>query len=579
MKTFKICKKTNEVINTTPLVIEKLVTSGDDLCLVVEKDQAIGLNVGSKLHFEKQGEGNNGLMYKVCEEDTVVKAIVEEGDKKYIYVDYVYIKPLKIASFNYLESSEYKYKFYFTEDHNMLPCDLAGGYKIYVRRGGEVIEYSGLALCFPYELEKGSTRIPEGDGCTSQVGRYFNYSTMERNSILAKTSETISGDGFTPLEGDEVIFSTNPYFHIKENGEVTLYGSCPGAMKESVTISKYTDFMGLNIVLEDDYDAKRMFQEYQVNEKFVKKIKSSIVPGFIDLEKIKYAPAYSESGDTYLATGLTFNLHFRSRVMSDKPGEEYIFENTWHLNDGTETWNGNGIEDPGKTRAELYGDEEFVNTSNLIGYLGFTDDDIYNQKNRVKQSFLRLSFYDSDNPLTQNLLYYSTIFLDSGDLYGKYVKRKAWLEEMDDEYDAALNPVVWSSAATTDPVPAVTSQLIVNDEYDMKRSGEGFNLYLFKADAPIENSPQPIYMKVEFNHAGYGRTVPLICWKKNGEMPVRLTTANYLENLYVPLTINLTDKGYVYSFNGTKTERDNGIVWENERLVLNLFEPRIEPEN
>jgi len=47
----------------------------------------------------------------------------------------------------------------------------------------------------------------------------------------------------------------------------------------------------------------------------------------------------------------------------------------------------------------------------------------------------------------------------------------------------------------------------------------------------------------------------------------------------------LSDRGYVYSFpdavsseNEEAGGRRNGIVWENERLVLNLFEPRITPD-
>jgi hypothetical protein len=251
------------------------------------------------------------------------------------------------------------------------------------------------------------------------------------------------------------------------------------------------------------------------------------------------------------------------------------------------------VDKPTVKREDLYDNEEFVNSSNLIGYLGFTDEDIYNQKNRVKKTFIRLSFYDSKDPLTQNLLYYSTIFLDGGDLFGKFVKRKAWLSE-DENYDEVLNPVVWSSAATTDPCSAVTCQMMVNDEYDMTRSGEGFNIYLFRADAPIENELQNIYMKVEFNHAGYGRTVPLIRWPKelgaNGEENLngsarKLTMGTYLDALYIPIQITLTDRGYVYSFpdaisaeDDSKGGRKNGIVWEDERLVLNLFEPMIEPD-
>ena len=228
-----------------------------------------------------------------------------------------------------------------------------------------------------------------------------------------------------------------------------------------------------------------------------------------------------------------------------------------------------------------------MNSSNLLGYLGFTDEDVYNQKNRVKKTFIRLSFYDSENPLTQNLLYYSTIFLDSGELFGRFVKRKARLMDEDPAYNEAYDPVVWSPTAKTDVESAVTSQLTVNDEYDFTKSGEGFNLYLFREDAPVdENDPQDIYMKVEFNHAGFGRTVPLIMWPKNiiGQ-PETLTVENYLKNLYIRVRIALSDRGYVYSFpdavsseNEEAGGRRNGIVWENERLVLNLFEPRITPD-
>ena len=615
MKTFKISKNSNEIVSTAPLNFISGGTSGNDLYVVVRKKDSIGLTEGGKLLFEKVASGNTGQMLKVYEEDTKIKAIVEDGDYTYVYFDYVYIQPLTLASFRKIESPEgYKFKLYFTGEHHMLPCDLTNGYKLYIRRGGKIVEFSGLALCYPGGLIKGEDIIPTGGKCCDDTVLRFNFETMERNAILAKTKGVTSGGDFEPEPGDEVLFATNPFFHIEtitvgddKIGKINLYG-CPG---EVITIRKYTDFMNIGVVCEQDYDAKRMFQEYQVNELFVEKIKNSIIPDFIDLEKVKYAPAFftapeneDEDVTMFLATGLTFNLHFRTRISGttdeNVPEDEaqYYFDDTWHFNDGMNTWNANGLTDTPKSREQLYSSEEFVNSSNLIGYLGFTDVDIYNQKNRVKQSFIRLSFYDDKNPLTQNLLCYSTIFLDSGDLYGKYVKRKAWLEETIEYYDPKKYPVVWSSARTTDPCSAVTSQLIVNDEYDMTRSGEGFNIYLFREDAPIENYPQDIYMKVEFNHAGIGRTVPLIRWpkekykdgeKKGQEIPTgdpeELTIQNYLDNLYIKVRISLSDRGYVYDFPDAVVAEDtgrggrkNGIVWENERLVLNLFEPMIEPE-
>lgn len=608
MKSFKIAKKTNEVISTTPLSFESAGTSGNDIYVVVKKEIGQHLNVGGKLVFEKTASGNTGQMLKVCEETVTIKDMVLDGNYMYVYFDYVYITPLTLTSYREIESPEgYKYKLFFSSGHNMLPCDIGKDYKVYVRRGNKVIEFSDLALCYPMQLVKGDDIEPKGTDCCDETIMRFNYETMEKDSILAMTSARTSvSEDFMPEPGDQVFFATNPFFYTESettsntNEKRINFFGCSG---ETVSLLRYTDFMGLGVVLEEDCDAKRMFQEYQVNELFVNKIKNSIVPDFIDLEKIKYAPAFIEekpdketvedTGDTiattYLATGLTFNLHFRTRVSGETP---YSFEDTWHLNDAIETWNGNGIDDTPKTRENLYSDEDFVNSSNLIGYLGFTDDDVYNQKNRIKQSFIRLSFYDSENPLTQNLLYYSTIFFDSGDLYGKYVKRKSWLEEAGSKYNHDIHDIVWSPTSITDTCSAVTSQLIVNDEYDMTRSGEGFNLYLFRQDAPIENDPQDIYMKVEFNHAGFGRTVPLIRWPKekdeygvekpNGK-PVKLTIENYLSNLYIKVRVALTEKGYVYTFPDAISSEDtnnggrkNGIVWENERLILNLFEPMLE---
>lgn len=621
MKTFKIAKKTNEPTTTVPLTYNNLTVSGENLCLSIQKDRAMELLPGGKIHFEKFASGNTGQMIKVYEEDAEIREVVDEGNARYVYFDYVYIKPLTLASFRRIETNEgYKYKLFFTSEHHMLPCDLSN-MLVYVRRGSNIIEFSDLALCYPNELVKGKNIRPDSGWCCDDTLKLFNYETMERNSILAKNMRTANGKTFNPEPSDTVLFSTNPFFRTQSDGgvnpSVSLYG-CPG---EIVNVCKYVDFMGLDVVLEQDYDAKRMFQEYQVNELFVKKIKNSIIPDFIDLEKVRYSPAFFEvkeneetpdTGDTivtmYLATGLTFNLHFRTRISggtiesAETLDEDVLlaklahsFEDTWHFNDEMSTWNGNGLDKDKpnggeKVREELYLDENFVNSSNLIGYLGFTDDDIYNQKNRVKQSFIRLSFYDDKNPLTQNLLCYSTIFFDSGDLFGKYVKRRAWLEENVEDYNQEINPVVWNPTAETDTCSAVTCQMIVNDEYDMTRSGEGFNLYLFRGDAPVENEVQNIYMKVEFNHAGIGRTVPLIFWRKGedaetSDKPVRLTISNYLDNLYIPIAISLSDRGYVYSFpdavqaveDDPKT-RCNGIVWENERLVLNLFEPMIEPE-
>lgn len=217
--------------------------------------------------------------------------------------------------------------------------------------------------------------------------------------------------------------------------------------------------------------------------------------------------------------------------------------------------------------------------SDLLSYLGFTNDDVKYQKSKLKKSFLRISFYDSDNIANQNLLHTATIFLDSGDLFAKYIKNI----ETEDEYKttetvtAQENPkisfkagsiltsseykklndanrkkcvvngellaVVGGSSTDEDKYTVydkagmainrepmrkralkdsdfgdnidelerlrMSSQIVVTDKNSSKRSSEGFYFYTYKTN---DNGvyPSDIYMRVEFNHAGYGRVIPFM---------------------------------------------------------------------
>ena len=179
MKTFKITKKTNEVVSTAPLPVESAGTSGNDIYVVVKKEIGQQLNVGGKLVFEKSASGNTGQMLKVCEESVTIKDMALDGDHMYVYFDYVYITPLNLTSYREIESPEgYKYKLFFSSDHNMLPCDIDGDYKVYVRRGPKVIEFSDLALCYPMQLVEGDDIVPEVTGCCDDTIMRFNYETM-----------------------------------------------------------------------------------------------------------------------------------------------------------------------------------------------------------------------------------------------------------------------------------------------------------------------------------------------------------------------------------------------------------------
>lgn len=226
--------------------------------------------------------------------------------------------------------------------------------------------------------------------------------------------------------------------------------------------------------------------------------------------------------------------------------------------------------------------------SDLLSYLGFTNDDVKYQKSKLKKSFIRISFYDSDNVGNQNLLHTSTIFLDSGNLFAKYIKNIETHEEYKVKNTFILdvldntgkwvqsNPIIKYSkgdilsykeykqlsdeqktncrlygdmmaivggSSNTNDLKTVydkvglrvnrepmrerainlsldfselvgelerlrmSSQIEVSDKNSSKRSSEGF--YFYSSPNNLNGVlPSEIYMRVEFNHAGYGRTIP-----------------------------------------------------------------------
>ena len=55
----------------------------------------------------------------------------------------------------------------------------------------------------------------------------------------------------------------------------------------------------------------------------------------------------------------------------------------------------------------------------------------------------------------------------------------------------------------------LSSQMTVENKWQSNRTSEGFYLYMW-ADNGVSILPEKLYMKAEFNHAGYGRTIPMM---------------------------------------------------------------------
>lgn len=354
----------------------------------------------------------------------------------------------------------------------------------------------------------------------------------------------------------------------KENGNKVK-------LSNGVVATTQSDFLNYRISLEENV-AINLHQEENLTNSYIDNIIDSLVPPIIDYEKNIVKP-YIQRNNGFgpskrffePANRIIFNLHFRDRL-----DEQEEITETWSTDD-SKYWN-------------EWNDKNFnINKSDLLWYLGFDWEDVYYQKLKLQKSFLRLSFYDSKNPYEQNLLFYSTVFVDTGELFGKYNKLKTMAidGELSDEYDSESDIM----DVDIEGVPRLSSQFIVTDKFNSDKSSEGFYLYLFASTLP-KNLPKTIYMKVEFNHAKYGKTIPFLYFTDAYNNPIEgkddvkegymtkdekggniIDMQSYFNDVYIELEVKYDNesKSYIYYL---PYDNDN---MECRDIIFNLFEPRI----
>lgn len=342
----------------------------------------------------------------------------------------------------------------------------------------------------------------------------------------------------------------NDEFEVVDNRFLTT----DGTFKNSVNVYEYAEMINITLPLTSN-NATELNDE-EVAHALFKEKREALIPDIIDYEKRCFSPCYKVSNKLEAVSDIRFNLYFRDRSESDNwTSSDVMGWNQYKLNGTTFTLDSNLTE------------------GDLLGFLNFTDDDVYYRKQKIAKSFLRLSFYDSKDPMTQQLLFYSTVFLDGGDLYGKYVKNV--LKKIE-------NPELSLVKDKTLGVNNLTASFNISDRYNRSTSSEGFYLYMFP-DGTMDGSEREIYMKVDFNHAGYGYTIPFMRPTSGssvltfGKIPTSLIDPDdgdlkqYYNSIYIPVRIkyDTTLKDFVYYF--PIVERSGTT------LKFNLYEPKLNP--
>lgn len=644
METVKINLK-SPVYGTKTLKIRELLECGNELLIKLSNDECYNIYPGDRLIFSRfiyENDRENFVLTEYVnvlseDENHTIHTTIPVNSKRSLCQGYA-----KYVSGYTEDNIAYSYHIIkCNEKHNLFPQDVSKQ-KIYIKDYSDNVlgEYDDISIPLKRSdkaaiLDDCLTFVENIDNCNGRI-QVFKYDFLPEK--ISRDSIIISG--FDETIVDKMVFletEYNPFYfyNIKTDGSgntifdeygneirvCTLYGDGWGGGASSNSAKKrivnYGDtrtqiginaaYWNVNIGLGTTINESSLGAQDTFDTSYVEHLEQSLVPDFIDMERVKYSPMVYNSGTGLsIATGLTFNFHFRKRteIEDDKRHENTpitsgnVYCDGWYINPNsadTVWWNGMNYSLSAFSANEF---NKFIRDngeiSDLLGYLNFTDNDVYYQKKKVSQSFIRLSFYDSWKPIEQKLLYYSTVFLDGSELYGKHIKQLLYIEDnkiVTEEMNQNAVVVFFSGNTSA----RVDSKIIVTNEYDRTKSSEGFNLYLFADDA-VENAEKTIYMKVEFNHAGNGKTTPMIMWPrgyvdkngtpiegdtyddalqnnsgspvfKKGEY-VPLTIDNFIENLYIPIKIKYFNGKYVYYIENAKNTGTN--------ISLILFEPKLD---
>ena len=355
-------------------------------------------------------------------------------------------------------------------------------------------------------------------------------------------------------------------------------------------------------------------QDDIVENDFFEHEKRLAINPIIDMEKDVYSPKYIDKNGKYDGSDTVFlpiseirvNLHFRTRDLD-----------TWKVNERFNLVNPSGKTADGWFVTDYYpysgntkmkdkngNNIDLMEVSDLVGLLNFTNDDIYYQKSKVGKTFLRFSYYDSIDPNRQMLLATSTVFMDEHTLFKKFIdnSRKnvntyslvsAEEKTRDLNKISVMSELKDGNSVVIDESKRLSSRFVITNKYDTDTSSEGFYIYMFKEYS--ENlHPREIFMKVEFNHAGIGTTIPFIkpmSWAKGGssniwfpkeelsvmndemKQGVELEKKNAQD--YIPLyaVYDFKNKEYVYVFDKRYVTVNDGVA------SINLFELKLRDES
>lgn len=228
----------------------------------------------------------------------------------------------------------------------------------------------------------------------------------------------------------------------------------------------------------------------------------------LDYEKVRFQPIIDNNDSFSLVNNVIYNIHF---LNSTNQYNQYSY----------------------------YGD------------IGFNDFDIKFRKKRFTNSFLTLSFYDSDIMTNQRLLSFVTIY-------------------------PRIEPNNYSIVSEWgDITPANSFKIQFNLSSSLINrplNSQGYFLYHFK-DEVTTTIPKELYMRAEFNNAKDGKTTNLMS-NSNPQITidnlmVSTTGTNNTNNIFTKYILKKINESYYYDIDTTYS---SNVQSTNNNYVIDLYE-------
>ncbi len=353
---------------------------------------------------------------------------------------------------------------------------------------------------------------------------------------------------------DERFFTESVSFEEGEDVITTL------VLKEGTEVKWRNGDLRLNVFAPQTFDAT-LGQDDTISQ-FIQEISDKAINKIVDYEKQQFIPVKNEKD----VSKIVFKIHLRERTDFDE----------WKSNDNLLWFN--------YAENNLSGDSVY--------YMGFDEEDIYYQKKKVSETFLRVSIYDRPDRRSQKLLYTAKIFLNESNLYGKYIDNlqstgETWFNDVFNEYsDAKVGEGKYSISGC--PLAPIQTEFICTHKYDYDNPTEGFYLHLFPSHLVEETDDKKsyVYMKCELNNAKYGYTIPLVNFyedivggymkqcviNESGDTGYTVDMEMFYKDAYIPIVIRKDDIDGRYEW---EFENSNIEIDEDGTIVLQMFEPRI----